>query len=118
MANEQNLTHKLTVSEQRAGGKASGEARRKKRLMREALEELLARDYHDQSGNVSDGTMVLMTKTFRMAMDGDMRAIEFIRDVTGQKPVERIEMDNISPETRREMEALLNGNEGADSTEA
>ena len=42
MANEQNLipaAHKLTVEEASKGGKASGEARRKKREIREMLED-------------------------------------------------------------------------------
>lgn len=114
MANEQNLVpqaHKLTVEEASKGGKASAAARRKKKLMREVLEELLARDYHDRSGNTQDGTTVLMTKTFQMAMDGDMRALEFIRDVTGQKPVEKIEVDTIDPQARAEMDELLGLNE-------
>ena len=110
MANPQNLVpqaHKLTVEEASKGGKASGEARKRKKLMREALEELLMRDYHDRQGNTQDGTTVLMTKTFQMAMDGDMRAIEFIRDVTGQKPVERVEIDTIDPQIRAEMDEIL-----------
>lgn len=41
MANEQNLipqAHELTVEEASKGGKRSGEARRRKKLMREAFE--------------------------------------------------------------------------------
>lgn len=107
MANEENLTHKLTVSEQRAGGKASGEARRKKKLMREAFEELLSRDYHDHAGNVLDGTSALAAKVFKQAMDGDLKAFEIIRDTVGQKPVEKIEVDTIDPQARAEMDELL-----------
>ncbi len=102
MANEQNLipqAHELTVEEASKGGKRSGEARRRKKLMREAFEELLSRDYHDQSGNVLDGTSALATKVFKQAMDGDLKAFEIIRDTTGQKPVERVETVEISPET-------------------
>lgn len=114
MPNTQNLkpqAHKLTVEEQSAGGKASGAARREKKRMREVLEELLARDYHDRSGNTHDGTTVLMTKTFQMAMDGDMRALEFIRDVTGQKPADKVEIDTIDPQARSEMDELLGLND-------
>lgn len=110
MANEQNLipgAHKLTVEEQSAGGRASGEARRKKKLMREAFEELLSRDYHDQAGNVLDGTSALAAKVFKQAMDGDLKAFEIIRDTTGQKPVERVEVDTIDPQARAEMDELL-----------
>ena len=41
MANEQNLTHKLTTSDQRAGGKKSGEVRAAKKTIRAILSELL-----------------------------------------------------------------------------
>lgn len=104
MANEQNLkmggeAHKLTVEEASKGGKASGEARRRKKLMREAFEELLSREYHDREGNKLDGTSALAAKVFKQAMDGDLKAFEIIRDTTGQKPVERVETVEISEET-------------------
>ncbi len=110
MANEQNLRpgeHKLTKEEQSAGGKASGEARRRKKLMREAFEDLLSRDYHDASGKTLDGTDLLTLKVFKQAMDGDLKAFEIIRDTTGQKPVERIETVEIPPETYARVEAIL-----------
>ena len=102
MANEQNLipqAHKLTVEEASKGGKASGAARRKKRLMREAFEELLEREYESKNGEKLDGTSALALRVFRQAMDGDLKAFEIIRDTTGQKPVERVETVEISPET-------------------
>ena len=41
MANEKNLTHKLTVDDQRAGGKKSGEVRRRKRDTAKIVEKML-----------------------------------------------------------------------------
>lgn len=41
MANEKNLNHKLTVSEQRKGGKASGKKRREQKTTREILSSIL-----------------------------------------------------------------------------
>lgn len=41
MANEQNLNHKLTVSELRKGGQNSGKARREKKTVQKILAELL-----------------------------------------------------------------------------
>lgn len=110
MARERNLipqAHKLTVDEQSAGGKASGEARRRKKLMREAFDELLSRDYHDQAGNVLDGTSALAAKVFKQAMDGDLKAFEIIRDTTGQKPVERVETVEIAPEVYERVQRFL-----------
>ena len=41
MANEQNLNHKLTVSELRKGGQNSGKARREKKTIQKILADLL-----------------------------------------------------------------------------
>lgn len=110
MANEQNLRpgeHKLSKEEASKGGKKSGEVRRKKRLMREAFEELLARDYHDASGKTLDGTELLTLKVFKQAMDGDLKAFEIVRDTTGQKPVERIETVEIPQEVYDRVQQAL-----------
>lgn len=116
MANEQNLvpfTSDQSRDEAKKNGKkggiASGEARRRKKLMREAFEELLSRDYHDQAGNVLDGTSALAAKVFKQAMDGDLKAFEIIRDTTGQKPADRIETVEISPETYERVAKVLGG---------
>ena len=37
--------HKLTLDDQKAGGKASDESRKRKKLLRECLDELLAKEY-------------------------------------------------------------------------
>ena len=42
MANEQNLTHKLTVSEQRKGGQKSAQVRREKKTVQKILNEFLS----------------------------------------------------------------------------
>ena len=44
MTNEKNLTHKLTVEEQRRGGKKSGEARKNKKTVQTILSDLLDGD--------------------------------------------------------------------------
>lgn len=114
MANEQNLrpielTHEEAVKNGRKGGVASGEARRKKKLMREAFEELLEKQYTDSQGTPIDGTSALAAKVFKQAMDGDLKAFEIIRDTTGQKPVERVETVEISPETYERVARALEG---------
>ena len=58
MANEQNLRpseYKLSQDEAKRGGIASGEARRRKRDIRKALEALLEKDYTDKHGNTMTG---------------------------------------------------------------
>lgn len=116
MANEQNLVGKgfdsRTTEEQREiarqGGKASAEARRKKRDLRLALEMLLERDWTDKSGNVISGTEAITAKLFEQAMKGNVKAFETLRDTVGQAPVQKIETTVVSDETRAEIEAFLN----------
>lgn len=95
MANVENLVlggeaHKLTVQEQSAGGKASAEARRKKRDLRAALEVLLEREVADGNGNTITGAQALTARLYKEALKGNVKAFEVLRDTVGQKPVERV----------------------------
>ena len=94
MANEQNLTHKLTASDQRKGGKASGKARREKANLKKCLEILLEKETENKSGEKVSGAEALSAKLFQTAMKGDVKAFEVLRDTAGQKPVEKVENTN------------------------
>jgi hypothetical protein len=112
MANEQNLLkgddiHKFTLEEASKGGKASGEARRKKRDLRLALEQLLERDFTDKNGNTFTGTVGITTKLFQQAMNGNIHAFETIRDTVGQRPVERIMISDVDQEVVKEVEEMV-----------
>ena len=116
MPNEQNLKgHEFTSDQSREeaarngrkGGIASGRARRERRRMRDVLEDMLAETYVDTNGKALDGVSMLMLSVMNNAQHGDMRALEFIRDTVGEKPVERVETVEISEETyQRVAEAL------------
>ena len=109
MANEQNLRpseYKLTQEEQKKGGIASGEARRRKRDIRMALEALLEKDYTDKNGNVMTGVEAIALKQMEKAMKGDTRAFEVVRDTVGQKPVEKVSM-SATEEAKDELRELL-----------
>lgn len=114
MANEQNL--KPFTSDQnreeaakngRKGGKASGESRRRRKAMREAFEELLARKYTNSQGQEVDGITLICLKQFQNAVDGDTRAFTLIRDTVGEMPVQKIETVEIAPETYEKVRAIL-----------
>ena len=102
MANDENLVGKgfdcRTTEEQREiarqGGKASGEARRAKRDLRQALEILLEKEYKDKNGNALTGTEAITAKLFEQAMKGNIRAFETIRSTCGQDPVQKVESTN------------------------
>lgn len=90
--NDENLIpfNQLTQSEQRkiasAGGKASGEARRARKTLREELLLLLSEGETQKSVSVA-----LLQK----AMDGDVKAFEVLRDTIGERPVEKVENKNV-----------------------
>ena len=83
---------------QQKGGIASGEARRRKRDLRLALEMLLEKEYTDKKGNVATGAEVISTKLFEQAMKGNVKAFETIRRTVGQDPVQKVEQLNIDAE--------------------
>lgn len=112
MANEQNLNPCRSKSEARergaAGGVKSGEARRRKRAMREVLDDLLQMplkrgelknveclgDLMGPNGkinllngkiNVTVEQAVLLTQVFLAVVQGSTKAATFLRDTAGQK---------------------------------
>lgn len=110
MANENNLNPVKSKSEARekgkAGGIASGKARREKKAMKETLETLLAMALNDdvitdleeiQSVASLKGKNItvqeaIMLKQIQKAMKGDTRAAEYVRDTSGNKPKEGLEL--------------------------
>lgn len=108
--NEQNLksfserTEKEQREIQQKGGIASGEARRRKRDLRKALEMLLEKDYTDKKGNIATGAEAISTKLFEQAMKGNVKAFETIRSTVGQDPVQKVEQVNIDAEYEQSVE--------------
>lgn len=112
----------LTEEEQRQlaikGGKASGEARKKKKHMREIAQNLLAHDMtEDQieevlgtAKSLLDGDMtvaaVLTARLIQEAADGNYKAYEVLRDTAGYKPKDQVEVDNISEADRALLERI------------
>ena len=89
------------------GGIASGVARRERKRIREALEELMAREYTDAEGNVADGTTAIAARVMRAAMDGNMRAVEFIRDCVDGKPVNTVQLNGTLEREQAKFNELL-----------
>lgn len=110
MANEQNL-RKPSREEARErgskGGKASGEARRRKRDIKLALEALLEKDYKTAEGITLSGAEAIATKQMEKALRGDTKAFEVVRDSSGQKPIEKIMMAEVEQEVIEEVESII-----------
>ena len=110
MANEQNL-QRLTTEKAREigakGGKASGEAKRRKKDLRLALEALLEKEFEDKKGNKLTGTEAITAKLFEKAMKGDVRAFETLRDTVGQKPVDKVMIAEVDQQVIDEVERMV-----------
>jgi hypothetical protein len=92
-------------------GKASGKARREKKAMRENLETILTMTL--KSGKLADIDSVqnfaalagknitvqdaILIKQTQKAMMGDTRAAEFVRDLSGNKPENTLNIDGKVP---------------------
>lgn len=111
MANEQNLNHKLTAEELRKGGQKSGESRRAKKNLREAMQILMDADLTGKDGKTMTGTEAMAARAFQAALKGDWKAWELVRDTAGQKPVERVMVADVEASVIAEVEAMVNGSE-------
>ena len=90
------------------GGRASGEAKRKKKAMSELLQILLSlpsksrkaqKIMREMGLTTEDMTtqMELLLAMYKKALQGDVQAANFVRDTSGQKPVDRSEVTEIKP---------------------
>lgn len=116
MANPENLVgHEFTSDQSREeaakngrkGGIKSGETRRRRKAFAEAFETLLQREFTDRNGNQLQGVEAIAARTFQAAMDGDLKAMQIIRDTVGEMPIQRVETVEISEETYRRVEEAL-----------
>lgn len=115
MANEQNLikNEDLTPEQRRANaskaGKASGEARKRKKLLKECLEELLEKEIAGKDGNTMTGAEAIAVRLFQKALTGDIKAFEVVRDTAGQKPAEKVIVSDIDNDVINEVERMVEG---------
>ena len=114
MPNEQNLrvpTSSEARENGRKGGIASGEARRAKKSLREAMQILMEADLTGKDGKTMTGTEAMAARAFQAALKGDWKAWELVRDTAGQKPVDRVMVADVEPSVIAEVEAMVNGTE-------
>ncbi len=113
MANNENLipNSERSPNEVRENGKkggiASGKARRRKKLLRECLEELLEKEIKDKRGNTMTGAEAMAVKVFQQALKGDLKAFEIVRDTSGQKPVEKVMVADVEAAVIEEVEDMV-----------
>lgn len=94
MSNEKNLkpfqaTDKGASERGRAGGLASGRARKKRKALRELLDVALKMPSEKRDMSKAESIAVALVER---AEDGDVRAFEAIRDTVGEKPVDKADI--------------------------
>ena len=72
----------------RKGGKASGESRRARKTLKEELLLLLAK---------GDTQSKISLSMIQQALDGNTKAFEVIRDTIGEKPKDKLELEQETP---------------------
>ena len=86
------------------GGKASGEARRKRKTLREELLAML------EDGNTQNQiTLALIQEAKSGNNAGSVtKAFEVIRDTIGEKPVDKVMVAEVDQNVINEVEAMMN----------
>ena len=114
MANEQNLVkggeaHRLTAEEQSMGGKASVEARRRKKELKELAAIWMETEVgKDKKGNSLTGAEAMIQLAAKEALKGNAKFWELLRDTAGQKPVEKVMIADVDQSVIDEVEAMVN----------
>lgn len=101
-ARTRNAITKYDASEKgKIGAKKSLETRRKKKKLKEALTALMQLPVSERNKQsmralgIDDkdmnNQMLIAVAAFQKAIKGDVRAMEFIRDMTGQQPVTKLD---------------------------
>ena len=97
MANEQNLTHKLTVNEQRKGGQKSAQVRREKKTVQKILNDFLSTAAKDnpqvsklaaKMGLQDDGSikdLFTIVCTLNTLKKGDLSDLERLTALLGEQ---------------------------------
>ena len=77
----------------RLGGFASGEAKRKRKTIREELEFLLAKQLKNNKGENISTREAISTAMIGQAIKGNVKAFIAIRDTIGEKPTEKTQTE-------------------------
>ena len=106
----------------RKGAEASNATQAQRRSIKEILEQLSRKsaDPEDlERLGLEEGTNNLEAANYaaiQRAIRGDIKALEYIRDTLGEKPVDKIsaEVETITPEDRKQIERILNRTKAQD----
>lgn len=93
------------------GGKASVKTRRRKKKMKQAMDLLLSLPVLPENMSKlnqlgvdveeADNQMLMLTVAFQKAVSGDVKAMHFIKEITGSRAVDEIERTKIKLEREK-----------------
>lgn len=120
MANAGNLkppTTKQARERGAKGGRASAEAKKKRKAMKEQMEMLLNLPLKDEQTRAflekmgidtsdMDNQMALVVSTFQNAIRGDMKAVNIVREMIGER-VQEISITQVTDAKVKELEDYL-----------
>lgn len=90
------------------GGIASGIARREKKQVRDFINAWLDEEHTDKSGNVLTGAEMIASKIVQMSIkDGNMKSMEMLLALAGQKPAEKVIVSDIDNDVINEVERMV-----------
>ena len=118
----EDLTSEELRERARKGGKASVEARRKKKAMKEQFELLLSLGVKDKEARKKmkalginpdniDNQMATVISMWQESVKGNVQAATFIRDTIGEKPIEKVEMNASVNKVAQEIEEYVESRE-------
>ena len=119
MPNEQNLKYiapgelsKEEAAERgRKGGINSVKSRRRKKLLRECLEELLDTEQEVKINGVTlkkTNAELLSVTLMKKALKGDVKAFEVLRDTAGEKPIDKVMVADVDQSVIDDVERMVN----------
>ena len=118
MPSEQNLKYiapgelsKEEAAERgRKGGINSVKSRRRKKLLRECLEELLDTEQEVKINGVTlkkTNAELLSVTLMKKALKGDVKAFEVLRDTAGEKPIDKVMVADVDQSVIDEVEEMV-----------
>ena len=133
MANEKNLRpceHKFTQEEAKKGGQNSAIARKERKLMQQRAQLLLGMalrkgkktDIEDVksldtlNGKNIEVSDAILLKQIAKALKGDTVAAAFLRDTSGQKPIDKVATAEVDPDILAEIDRIVS-NDGNTETD-
>ena len=108
---EENLKKGVRFSsENQPSPEAKRKGHQKKKTMREVLDYLLEKELTSKNGEKATTLEAMMTAMIKQGLNGNVKAVEFIRDTTGQKPTEKVEATNatITVTDEKTIESVMN----------